>query len=62
MKAAEKFILTLQEASDYFSIGEKKMRKLVNENPTARFVLWNGNRAQIKRTEFEKFIISTNAI
>ena len=62
MKPGEKYILTLQEASDYFSIGEKKLRKLLNENPTARYVLWNGNRAQIKRTEFEKFIISTNAI
>jgi len=58
----EKYILSIKEAAQYFRIGEKKLRKLANENPNARYILWNGNRAQIKRAEFEKFINDTNAI
>lgn len=52
----EKYTLTLEEASAYFRIGYKKLRKLVDEHPNAGFILWNGNRAQIKRKVFEKFV------
>lgn len=52
----EKYTLTLQEASKYFRIGYKKLQNLINENPNADFILWNGNRAQIKRKQFERYI------
>ena len=52
----EKYTLTLEEASVYFRIGYKKLRKLIDEHPNAGFILWNGNRAQIKRKVFEKFV------
>nr|WP_091236345.1 excisionase [Anaerobium acetethylicum] len=51
-----KYILSVQEASDYFHIGYKKLRKIIDENPNADFILWNGTRPQIKRKLFEKYI------
>lgn len=58
----EKYTLTIEEASRYFRIGENKLRKLAEENPSADWVLMNGNRLQIKRKRFEKVIDSLNAI
>jgi hypothetical protein len=52
----QKYTLTLNEASAYFGIGYKKLSKFVQEHSDAEYVLWNGNRAQIKREMFEKFL------
>ena len=57
-----KYTLSIEEASQLFRIGENKLRNIINENPNRNFILWNGNRAQIKRDLFAKFIDSTNAI
>ena len=58
----KKYTLSIEEAASYFRIGEGKLRKLVNDNPNAEYLLWNGNRVQIKRTRFEKFIDTLSAI
>lgn len=52
----EKYTLTIEEAAVYFRIGESKLRRIVNENPDANYILWNGNRIQIKRKLFESYI------
>lgn len=52
----EKYTLTVEEAAVYFRIGENKLRKLIGENKDAMYILWNGNRPQIKRAMFEKLI------
>lgn len=52
----EKYTLTIEEAAKYFRIGEKKLRKLAEENPDANWLIMNGNRIQIKRRQFEKVI------
>ena len=52
----EKYTLTIEEAAEYFRIGENKLRNMINSNKLADFILWNGNRAQIKRKLFEKHI------
>lgn len=52
----EKFTLSIDEAASYFRIGENKLRQIMNENRNADFILWNGNRPQIKRKKFEAFI------
>ncbi|MDD7714291.1 MAG: excisionase, partial [Lachnobacterium sp.] len=44
------------EAAEYFRIGDKKLRKLIDEHPDADFILWNGTRPQIKRKLFERYI------
>lgn len=58
----QKYALTLPEASAYFHIGTNKLYNIVNENKAARFVLWIGSRALIKRTEFEKFLDNQNTV
>ena len=58
----EKYTLTIEEAARYFRIGEKKLRKLVEENPDAGWLIMNANRAQIKRRQFEKVIDSLDVI
>lgn len=58
----EKYTLSLEEAAKYFRIGERKLREMVTENPTADFVLMNGNRIQIKRKLFEQFIDSASTV
>ena len=51
-----KYTLSVQEAAKYFRIGEKKMRKLIEENPNANYILWNGTSPQIKRRLFEQYL------
>lgn len=51
-----KYTLSVQEAARYFRIGDKKMRKLIEENPGANYILWNGTRPQIKRRLFEQYL------
>ena len=58
----EKYTLTVEEASKYFRIGEKKLRKLAEENLDAGWVIVNGNRIQIKRKQFEKIIDTLDEI
>lgn len=52
----KKYTLSIEEAAKYFRIGENKLRQLIMENATAEWILWNGNRAQIKRNKFEQYI------
>lgn len=54
---SEKFTLTVREASEYFSIGIKVMRRLAEEH-TDSFAVWNGNRFLIIRSRFEEYLIS----
>lgn len=52
----EKYALTVREASAYFSIGEKKIRRIAEENTDAGFVLMNGSHMLIKRVAFERYM------
>lgn len=52
----EKYTLTIEEAAQYFQIGESKLRRILEENPDEEYILANGNRKQIKRRLFEKYI------
>ena len=58
----EKYMLTLREAAEYFHIGEKKLRQIVDENMDADFILTSGNRIMIKRKRFEEFLDSSSVI
>ena len=51
----ERYLLTIEEASIYFRIGENKLRKIANEYKE-ECVLQNGNRMLIKKKKFEKII------
>lgn len=54
--------MSIEEASQYFRIGENKLRKLAEENKHANWLIRNGNRIQIKRKQFEKIIDKLDAI
>lgn len=58
----EKYTLSIDEAAIYFRIGRKRLRQIVDENPCADFVLMNGNRIQIKRKLFEKYIDAATVV
>lgn len=58
----EKYALTISEAVLYFNIGDKKMRKLVQEYEHCDFILQNGNKTLIKRKKFEEFIDEISSI
>lgn len=58
----EKFALTINEAAQYFNLGEKKIRKLADEYADYGFVIQNGCKVLIKRRKFEEFMNETNAI
>ena len=58
----EKYMLTLREAAEYFHIGEKKMRQIVDENMDANFLLTSGNRVIIKRKLFEEYLNAASVI
>lgn len=57
----EKYMLTIKEASAYFNIGIKKMRRLAEEN-IGRFSVFSGNKYLIIRPKFEKFICDSSEI
>lgn len=57
-----KYTLTISEASEYFNIGEKKLRQMVQEDNTADFILNNGVKVLIKRVKFEQYIDETCSI
>ena len=58
----EKFALTIGEASQYFNIGEKKLRKLAEDYTDDGFIIRNGSKTLIKRKSFEDFLNETNSI
>ena len=58
----ERYTLSVEEAAAYFRIGENKLRRIISENGNADYILWNGNRPQIKRKKFEIYIDNLTAI
>ena len=57
----EKYTLSVKEASAYFNIGIKKMRKLAEEN-LGNFALRNGKRYLIIRTKLEEYLCNNSTI
>lgn len=58
----EKYTLTIAEASDYFNIGENKLRKFLSEHERESYILMNGTKVLIKRNQFEKVIDGLGSI
>ena len=55
LSISEKYMLTVREASVYFHIGIKHMRRLA-ENNDGEFALFVGNRYLICRPKFEEYL------
>lgn len=58
----EKYTLTVAEASDYFNIGESKLRRFLSEHEGESYILMNGTKVLIKRKQFEKIIDTLSSI
>jgi len=58
---AEKPNLTIEEAANYFNIGETKLRELTDE-PKCNYVLFVGRKRLIKRKLFEEFLNTAYSI
>ena len=50
----EKYTLSVDEAAAYFRIGQNKLRQIIDKDKNADYLLWNGNRPQIKRIKFQQ--------
>ena len=51
----ERYLMTVEEASLYFRIGENKLREIAKQHKE-ECVVFNGNRMLIKKRQFEKVI------
>lgn len=51
----EKYLLTIHEASAYFNIGVKNLRRMAETNE-GKFAFYMGNRYLIVRAKFEDYI------
>ena len=58
---ADKALLTLEEAADYFNIGMNKLRELTGDDHCP-FVLWNGSKRLIKREPFKEYLYKQYSI
>lgn len=57
-----KFLLTFEEASRYFGIGEGKLRNMANYGDTPNWIVHNGKRLLIKRTLLEEHLLNAETI
>ena len=59
----DKYALTIEEASKYFNIGTKKLRKLIQDYAdSCDWFFTNGVKVLIKRKKFENFLDNLTSI
>lgn len=58
----EKWTLSINEASEYFGIGQQRIRKLIDENSIPDCILYIGSHVRIKRIKFEQFLDEIDTI
>lgn len=58
----KRYLLTIPEASQYYNIGEKRLRQMVDIYSNGEFYLMVGNRVLIKRLQFEPFLADSSVI
>ena len=52
----KRYVLTIEEAANYYHIGENKLRSIADEHTNSDFIIRNGNRILFKREKFEMFL------
>lgn len=57
-----KFLLTFEEASRYFGIGENKLRNMASYGDSPNWIIHNGKRLLIKRTLLEEYLLKAETI
>ena len=51
-----KILLTINEASDLFGIGQHRLREIINDDFASKYHLMLGRTIKIKRKQFEEYI------
>ena len=59
---ADKYSLSIQEAAEYYGIGEKRLRSIMAEHYNEPFILEIGSHQRIKRRLFEEFLDQATAV
>ena len=62
VQVKDKFCLTIEVASEYFNIGEKKLRRIIADHMDSGLVIQNGVKILIKRKRFEDFLTDLTAL
>ena len=57
-----KYSLSIQEAAEYYGIGEKRLRQIAYEYQGEDFVLEIGTHIRFKRKLFEEYLDSVTGI
>ena len=52
----KKYSLTISEASAYFGIGEKVLRRFIKEHPDESCWIQNGVKVLVKREAFSRYL------
>ena len=55
MEVNEKYMLTVKEAAEYYNMGTKALRRIV-ENAEKKFAVVSGNKVLIIRHRFEEYL------
>ena len=58
----KKYSLSVEEATAYYGIGEKRLYSILHEHEGADFILEIGSHIRIKRELFEKFLDETSTL
>lgn len=58
----DKYSLTIDEATEYFGIGQRKLRQLISEHQNSGFFFEVGSKCLIKRKNFEQFLDRVSSI
>ena len=62
VQVKDKICLTIEEAAEYFNIGEKKLRRIIADHMDSGLVIQNGVKILIKRKRFEDFLTDLTAL
>lgn len=58
----KKYSLNIQEAAEYYGIGEKRLRQIADTNVGADFILEIGTHTRFKRRLFEEYLDMATAV
>ena len=62
MENTDKILLNIKEASDFFGIGQHRLREIVKDDFGCKYHLMLGRTIKIKRKQFEEFLNAVEQI
>lgn len=62
MADTDKILLNIKEASDFFGIGQHRLREIVKDDFGCKYHLMLGRTIKVKRKQFEEFLNAVEQI